>query len=258
VKTGRFVPDPLKLGFGTSNFMVGVVGGKDAMGKEVLTSPDVKWRDPVPVDAPIDAAQRHYLDILDETSQLHVVLSGDAVVSGKSREQARKEFLNSLLDTAPEAEAAHTFLLETPLAMAEALAGTPGALTSLVRAEVKCLLDTGPLDPTEIAANEASIGKTVSQETAMARNGVDDVDAEKARMAADPLSRATLAKAQGDALTSLTTAGMSIETAAEVIGIDPKIAARIKKTSRKAASRTRRRSLVPMGRRRSRQTRHRR
>lgn len=228
VKTGRFIPDPLLMGPSTSNFFVGVAT-KDAMGKESIAQPDVKWRDPVPVDAPIDAAQRHYLDILDETSQLHVVLSGDAVVSGKSREQARKEFLNSLLDTAPEAEAAHTFLLETPLAMAEALAGTPGALTSLVRAEVKCLLDTGPLEPAEIAANEASIGKTLSQETAMARNGIDDVDAEKARMAADPLARAALAKAQGDGLTALTTAGLSIDTAAEMMGIDGALAAKIKK-----------------------------
>lgn len=228
VNTGRFIPDPLLMGPSTSNFFVGVMT-KDAMGKEVIATPDVKWRDPVPVDAPVAAAQKHYLDILDETSQLHVVLSGDAVVSGKSREQARKEFLNSLLDTAPEAEAAYRFLLETPVAMAEALAGTPGLLTGLVRAEVKCLLDTGPLDPTEVAANEASIGKTLSQETAMARNGVDDVDAEKARMAADPLSRASLAKAQGDALKALTESGLSIDTAAEMMGIDGALAAKIKK-----------------------------
>lgn len=228
VKTSRFIPDPVIFGPNTTNFFNGVVT-KDATGKEQITQPSVSYRDPVPVDAPLSAYREHYLAILDEVSQLHVVLSGDAVVSGKSREQARAEFLNSLSDTRPEIEAALRFLLETPLAMAEALAGTPGALTDLVRVEVSCRLDTGPLDPTERAANETSIGKTLSQATAMARNGVDDVEAEEARMTSDPLSRATLLKAQGDALTSATTAGMSVDTAADLLGLDAATLAKIKK-----------------------------
>lgn len=226
IKTDRFIPDPLYFGPGTTNMFAGIEQKSD-LGAKTFATPDVKWRDPVPVDAPVKAASEHYLAILDETSQLHVVLSGDNQVSGKSREQARAEYLNSLLDSKPEAEAALRFLLETPLAMAEAIVGTPGALTSLVRVEVQCRLDTGPLSPEERAANETSVGKTLSQETAMARNGVDDVDAEKARMASDPLSRATLLKAQGDALTAATTAGLSIATAAEMLGVDKAVAEKI-------------------------------
>jgi hypothetical protein len=51
--------------------------------------------------------------------------------------------------------------------------------------------------------------------------GVDDVaSAERARMAADPLARAVLGKAIGDALQSLTLAGASLEGAAATIGIE--------------------------------------
>ena len=183
----------------------------------------------VPVDAPESAVLRHYLTILDEVSQLHTVLSGDAVVSGKSREQARAEYVISLADTRPEAESALRFLLETPLAMAEALAGTPGALTSLVRIDVECRLDTGPIDPAERAANEASIGKTISQPTAMSRNGVDDIDAELIRMREDPLARAVLFRAQADALQSATNGGMSVETAAVALDLDPDLLKLIQK-----------------------------
>lgn len=222
----RFIPSPLVVGAGTTNAFAGIEL-KDAMGNVSLTTPDVKWRDPVPVDAPIDAAAKHYLDILDEVSQLHVVLSGDAVVSGKSREQARAEYVNSLMDTRPEVDAALRFLLETPLAMAEALCGQTGVFTNLVRVSVSCRLDTGPLSPEERTANEASIGKTLSTETAMSRNHVDDIDAELGRMADDPLSRAVLAKAQGDALVQLTTAGLSVTVAAKMIGLSDDIAAAI-------------------------------
>jgi hypothetical protein len=46
-------------------------------------------------------------------------------------------------------------------------------------------------------------------------------------MADDPLSRATLAKAQGDALTALTTSGISVELAAEMLDLDPVLAKKI-------------------------------
>lgn len=235
--TGRFVRDDLHVGSGTTNFFVGIKS-KGADGKEVYATPDVRWHDPVPVDAPVAAAAEHYRSILDEVSQLHVLLSGEAVLSGKSRDQARKEYVNSLGDTVPEVNAALRFLLETPLAMAEALAGTPGVLTRLIRVEASCRVDTGPLDAAERTAVEASIGKTLSTETAMALCNVEDVDAERARMAADPLSRATLAKAQGDALMSLTSPGVSIETACEWIGLDPKLTAQVKKDIEEGAFET--------------------
>jgi hypothetical protein len=111
--------------------------------------------------------------------------------------------------------------VDTALAMAEALAQKPGQYTKTIRCQASCRLDTGTLAPDERTAIEASIGKTLSRETAMALVGVEDIDAEMARIAADPLSRAALATAVGTALLALTTPGASLEGAATFMGIEP-------------------------------------
>lgn len=217
-RTGRFIPDPLHVGAGTTNFFVGVEDESD-QGGVTRASPSVNWRPPVEPTAAISAADKHYRSILEETGQLHVVMSGDAEASGKSRVEARAEYLTTLQETQPEAEALLRFIIETSLAMAEALAQTPGKYTSVLRAQAQCKLDAGPLSADERRAILEQIGKSISQETAMALLGVDDIEAERAKMASDPQARAGLGKTIGEALTALTMAGATLEGAAKLIGL---------------------------------------
>lgn len=217
-ETGRWIEKPFYTGAGTTNFIESSTF-EDEEGKIKSKNADVKWREPIPADGPIKASDKHYRSILDEVSQLHVVMAGDSNPSGSSRLTARIEYLATLQLTQGEVEAAFRFIVDTALAMAEALAMTPGKYTKTIRAQCACRLDGGPLLPAERAAIETSIGKTISQETAMMLCGVEDVAAELARMAMDPMSRAKYGEAVGDALNKLTSPGAPVDGAARFIGI---------------------------------------
>lgn len=214
----RFIPDPLYVGAGTTNFYAGQEA-ENADGTKTIASPSIQWREPIEPKASMSAADKHYRSILEETGQLHVIMSGDAEASGVSRVEARAEYLNTLQETQPEAESAIRFIIETALAIAEALANKPGFYTSQLRVQAQCRLDAGPLSPDERRAVQEQIGKTISQDTAMAMLGVDDAEAERARMMADPQARAALGLSIGQALQALTTAGASLEGAALFLGI---------------------------------------
>ncbi|MGI8765688.1 MAG: hypothetical protein ACR2KM_04120, partial [Gemmatimonadaceae bacterium] len=210
----RFYPEPYYTGAGTTNFVQGVQYDQD--GKTVLANPSVHYRDPVPVTASIEAKRSHYEDILEETKQAHVLMNQDARASGKSREQARADFESDLTRTKTFSEAAGRWIITTALAMAEAFAGTPGLYTNQLRATFACQIDTGPLTAQERTANDASVGKTLSRETAMERNGIVDVDAELQRMNAEPSAQIALVTAQATAIKTLTDAGAGLVAAAVV------------------------------------------
>jgi hypothetical protein len=218
-KTGRWLGKPFFTGAGTTNFIAAVEHEQED-GSIVVGQPQVVFREPIKPDASISASDKHYRSILDETSQLHVIMNGDSDPSGKSRIEARAEYVKSLLLTQPEAEALIAFIIETSMAMAEHVANRVGQYTEQLRVQVACRLDIGPLNADERTAFEASIGKTLSRESAMMMLGVEDIDAELARMSADPYARAMLGKAVGDALTSLTTAGATLDGAAAYVGIE--------------------------------------
>jgi hypothetical protein len=217
-ETGRWIEKPFYTGAGTTNFLESSEF-EDEEGKLRSKRADVKWREPISADGPIKASDKHYRSILDEVSQLHVVMAGDSNPSGTSRLTARIEYLATLQLTQGEVESAFRFIVDTALAMAEALAQKPGEYTNVLRTQCACRLDAGPLLPAERAAIEASIGKTISQETAMMLVGVEDVDAEKARMAMDPMSRASFGSTVGDALNKLTAPGAPVDGAARFIGL---------------------------------------
>lgn len=215
----KFIPEPYFAGAGTTNFVQGVQY-EDGQGKTVVATPSVQFREPVPVAPSVDAKRSHYEDILEEVKQAHVLMNQDARASGKSREQARADYEADLLVTKTELEAAGRWVLETVLAMAEAFAGSPGKYTEQLRATFACQIDTGPLTAQERAANDASVGKTLSRETAMERNGVADVDAELQRMNAEPAAHLDMLTKQSTIITNLTTAGATLEAAATVAELD--------------------------------------
>jgi hypothetical protein len=221
-ETGRWIEKPFYTGAGTTNFIQSTEY-EDEEGKIKRASAKMQYREPIAANGPITASDKHYRSILDETGQLHVTMAGDSNPSGTSRLNARIEYLSTLQLTQGEVESAFRFIVDTALAMAEALSKKVGYFTDVIRCQCACRLDAGPLAPSERAAIESSIGKTISQETAMMLVGIEDVEAEKTRMALDPLSRTSFAAAVGDALNKLTAPGATLEGAARFIGIEQKL-----------------------------------
>jgi hypothetical protein len=149
------------------------------------TNPSINYRDPVSVQTFDDTERSAYRSILEETNQLHVMINGDATASGESRKQARADFENSIGPTVAQAERAIRWLLETLLAMGAAFAGQPVRYADL-RAVVTCRVSSGPISADEQEQTRKNVEtKLLSKETGMARIGVDDVDAEQAKIASE-------------------------------------------------------------------------
>lgn len=173
-----WVPEPFKGGPGTVQFVHGIEE-EDEEGNKRRATPQVVFRDPVPVDTTLEAASGHYRAILDEVDQAHVLLNALSESSGRAREQARADFTGSLARTQHAVEPAASWLAETVVALAEHLANKVGAITKDFRAVVTCNLDEGPLPETERAQNVAEYeAGLLSKSRAMVRNNVTDPQAE--------------------------------------------------------------------------------
>lgn len=196
-KIQKFTPSPMRIGAGRTNFISGQPIYDEAGQVAGYTSPSVVYRDPVqPVTFEMTADAAHRA-ILEEAQQLHALIAGDATASGESRKQARADFASSLLPTKGELDSLIRWLLETVLALASVFAGQPEHYVEL-RAQCDCRIDTGPLSSEErgqiMAEVEAGL---LSEETAMSMLGVEDVAAEKARIAAERTARQATAQATG-------------------------------------------------------------
>lgn len=181
---GRFVPDELLVGAGVSNYVQGIPI-TDSSGGMSMTSPSVAFRDPVPPEAFTKSIDAAYAAVLQESKQLHVLLSGDAVASGLSRRQATADYVDSLGLTASQAQAAIRWLLGTTLATASVLMGAPGryvALRPTAKARISVIQPTAEDINATIAKRDAGF---ISRETGMTEVGVEDPDAELDRINAE-------------------------------------------------------------------------
>jgi hypothetical protein len=214
-----YVPDPIYRGPGTLNSFSGHEY-EDGQGNKQITTPTVVWREPISPEPSIKAKQEYYADVLDEADQRHILISGEATVSGYSREQARADYANSLNLTRAPLTRAGRWMLEAVLAYAEALAGTPGQYSRTWRASFECIVDTGPLSPEERAAiREDAKSRLIAYGTARELTGVADPDAERERIETEDgidqdaeLKRAQIFKAWVDA-------GIGFEAAARRAGL---------------------------------------
>jgi hypothetical protein len=196
--TTKTTPLPFQTGAGTTNFISGIVAIDPATGKPVIGNPSVVYRDPVTIETFVGAREEAYRVILEETHQLHALISGDAVASGESRIQARSDFLDDLDLTAPQINNLLTWLLEAVLYLASYIGGTGGRYESL-RAMVEVRPSTGPLsaDEQRIVLERYEKG-TLSRENAMSLLGTDDVDGELSKMKAERESSIEYKKAVGE------------------------------------------------------------
>jgi hypothetical protein len=221
----RFVPSVLSIGAGTTNFFTGIdYEEQDPMtGKKrtVLATPSVNWRDPVDTKFASDAKRSHYEDILEEVEQAHILKQQHANATGLAIEQARADFLSSLRTTKSRVDRLGRWTIETALAMAEQILGSPGKWTSKYRATFACRIDPGPVSTDEKRANtDAADKQQLSRRTAMQLNGVADVDAELQLIASQEDSQLSMRQSQAEALKAFKDAGIDIVTAAKLIGLE--------------------------------------
>lgn len=220
-KPGTFKAKAYHTGPDTTNWLRGYELTDEETGKKTLTTPDIKWREPSGIDATVDARHELYSAILQSTDQTHVLLADAATASGRRVEQAREDHRQRLNVTRAAAEPLVAWIVMTALAIAEALAGTPGKYTKQLRCAASCRISLGPLTAEERKADSDAVDKSLmSRETAMERSGVVDVDAENARISADPGAQLAVKTKQTAIVVQATAAGASLHGAAEFAGIE--------------------------------------
>jgi hypothetical protein len=171
----------------------------DENDRTVLAKGNVTIRDPSDPGYTIKGSDYFYQCMLEEVRQDHILINQAATPSGKSREEARTDFASSGEDPQMQAELVGRSVLLTVVAMAEAFMGTPGKWTKTFKPVFKCNSRYGQLSPEERKQNieEADQG-FLSIQTAMSRNGVDDVDAEQSIIASQPTAALDLAQKRAD------------------------------------------------------------
>lgn len=181
----RFVPSTVKYGGGITNYVAGLAQRDQAGNVTGIANPTITYRDPVTPETFIMSADALKRAILEETHQLHTLISGDATASGESRKQARAEFATSLRATKTAVDGLGRWLIETSLRIAAHFSGQPNRFDDL-RAIFECRIDTGPLTADEIrlTIDEHNAG-LIDTEEAMMRVGVDDPAAMKAKVEAE-------------------------------------------------------------------------
>lgn len=178
----QYVADPVQVGAGTVISVSGIPVRDPVTGSETFTTPNVTFRDPVPVDTFTNSENALRYSILAEAQQLHAIITGDAAVSGESRIQALADFENSLKQTAKAMNSMLQWLFETALSLASTVMGTEGEYDDY-RVVVQCNTNAGPLSA-EMLRTIADVKDKnfISHETGLALARVQDVEAEIQRV----------------------------------------------------------------------------
>ncbi|MBZ9753191.1 phage portal protein [Deinococcus sp. HMF7604] len=194
-----FVPAPYNVGPGTTNFLAGNVVMQAhpdpqlaKQGKLVptgqFTRPEVVYKDPAMYEVFTAGFEQMREAILDEANQLHVLISGDASASGVSRQQAVNDFLSSLEPTRIALEGLLRWLYEAVLRFALEMTGRIGEAQDL-RVRVQARISAVQPTPAEVeTAMKLHAAGLISRESAHGRIGVEDSEAEVARMAAEGIT----------------------------------------------------------------------
>lgn len=220
-----WVPHPYYTGPGATNSLVGIATTNPVTGEKTLTTPSIEYREPIDTEPLLKAANAHYVAILQEAKQQHILAIQNTQASGKTHEQARADFKTSLGRTRTVMETAGIWMLETLLAMCEQFTGAGPKYTSKLRATFQCHLDVGPVTSEVRTALDGSVrAGTLSRETAIAEAGTVDTGAEMERLDTQRGAHLDIIERQATVLVQLTQAGASLGGAAEFVGIDEETA----------------------------------
>lgn len=169
--------------------------------KKTLKDPGVHIVNPLDPNGTIRGAEYWYQALLEAMRQDHILINQLATPSGKSREHSRGDFIDSTKDPVMQADLAGRELIFTVVCMAEAFMGSPGKWTKKFKPVFKCRPNYGPLSVAERQQNVLEAEKGfLSDQTVMALNGTDDVDAELALIRETPRAKLALANLQADTI----------------------------------------------------------
>lgn len=196
-KERSFEPAPYNKGAGVVQFLTGAAvmqpdpsNPSRVVPTGQLATPSVVHRDPVKVATFTDTLDATREAIFDEARQLHVLINGDASASGVSRQQAVNDFMTSLEPTRIALENLMRWLLTTALELGLHFAGRAGELEDY-RVRVQARLSAVQPSAAEIESTlKVQASGAISEETAMGRLGVEDIDAERATRAAEGITPA--------------------------------------------------------------------
>lgn len=168
-------------------------------GTTAITTPSVTIRQPLDPVGTIGGCEYWYQTLLEALRQDHILINQLATPSGKSREHSRGDFIDSTKDPVMQTNLAGRELLVTVVSMAEAFLGKVGQWTGKFKPVFQCRPNYGPLSVAERVQNVAEAEKGfLSDETVMALNGTDDVDAELSLIQAQPRAFLDLAAKRAD------------------------------------------------------------
>lgn len=196
-----------------------------------LATPNVTFRNPIDPSTTIKGAEYWYQTLLEALRQDHILINQLATPSGKSREHSRGDFIDSTKDPVMETELAGRELMLTSACMAETFMGALGKWTKDFVPVFYCRPNYGPLSVAERNQNVVEAEKGfLSDETVMALNGTDDVDAEEALIDSQPRKQLDLISRRADVLAKLDLI-YPRETALFMVGYTDKEIAEIMKRS---------------------------
>lgn len=203
----KFVADPLEVGPGRfNNFKGEVIEGENGeyLG---MSKPEYQRLDPIDTtmfDSSVDAARAR---MMGEAHQAHALIAGDATASGESRKQARDEFVLSLADLKNEATRALIWILDVAFGLALETTSDDRARYNGYKWTGDVPIHAGPRPTEERVQDLAAVTASVlSRETAMARDGIDDIDAERGRVAGERTSATALQAGSTEERNTLSTA----------------------------------------------------
>ena len=177
------LPQERTLGANTTTELVGLPEYNERGERKGYATPDVFIADPVDPKPYLEAIEATRRRILRMCGQGHLGGISNAEASGIAYEQARAVFEKDLNHRRVPEEGMLRDLLTAVLTLAEVITNRPGYFTDAIRITVDQRIDPGPRSPDLVRLDLESLEAGVlSEETVMARIGVEDVNAEMVRV----------------------------------------------------------------------------
>jgi hypothetical protein len=177
-------PQPRTLGASITTELFGVISNPETA---EIAMPEVTFKDPTDPDFAIKGCRHAKRSIYEECRQIHVLLAGDPLASGKSREQARADFEADVTKMKNPLELMLRDTIQCAIAFASAMSNENSDFLEKYRVVMNVNINTGPITHEEIKQNNENVEKgTLSRESAMVANGVEDVDAELQKIMEQP------------------------------------------------------------------------
>ena len=222
------VPRPRTLGSSILTELVGLPV-YDANGQLTgFTDPGIQIFPPTDPEFAIKSANHARAAILKDCHQAHVLGAENLQRSGISITQARADFTDDATNAKAPLEGMLRDVVTAVIAWASAMSNEFAGFLTRYRVVVNVRVNPGPLSPEERAQNAADVAAgLMSDETAMLAAGIEDVAAERARIAASPLGALAQAEKQAVVLRAWLDADAPLPFAAEKAGLDEEEAAKL-------------------------------